>query len=130
MNSKLLFLAGCIPTRLLLAFLAYYFLNLKTQNKNLLFILSIITFLIGLSFIIIYEKGWRKTGLETGGKEIWWNNYRPVHGIIYLIFSILTFIYILNISNPSYSILKHIWLLLLLDVLIGIFAFSKHYKYI
>lgn len=138
MNSKLLFLLGCIPTRILLVFLAYYFLNnlslsQSSQNKTLTYILSIVTFLIGLSFIIIYEKGWRKTGLETGGKEIWWNNYRPIHGTIYLTFSILSFIYILNSSKESTSILKHlkhIWLLLLLDVLIGLFAFSKHYNYI
>ena len=128
MNSKLLFLIGCIPTRLLLAFIAYYSLNYDSKySNNLKYILTIITFLIGISFIIIYEKGWRKKGVETGGKEIWWNNYRPIHGSIYLIFSILSLLYIIK---PSYSILKHIWILLLLDVLIGLFAFSKHYNYI
>jgi hypothetical protein len=128
MNSKLLFLAGCIPTRLLLTFLAYYSLNFEFKHdKTLKYILTIITFLIGISFIIIYKKGWRKTGPETGGKEIWWNDYRPVHSSIYLTFSILTLLYILN---PSYSYLKHIWILLLLDVIVGIFAFSKHYNYI
>lgn len=128
MNSKLLFLLGCIPTRLFLAFLAYYSLNIDSKHSNTLkYVLTIITFLIGLSFIIIYEKGWRKTGLETGGKEIWWNNYRPIHGFIYLTFSILSMIYIIN---PSYSSFKYIWILLLLDVFIGLFAFSKHYNYI
>jgi hypothetical protein len=128
MNSKLLFLLGCIPTRLFIAFLSYYSLNIDSKYSNILkYILTIVTFLIGLSFIIIYKKGWRKTGLETGGKEIWWNNYRPIHGSIYLIFSVLSMIYIIN---PSYSSLKHIWIILLLDVFIGIFAFSKNYNYI
>jgi hypothetical protein len=128
MNSKLLFLLGCIPTRLFLAFLAYYSLNIKSKYSNSIkYILTIITFFIGLSFIIIYEKGWRKSGLETGGKEIWWNDYRPIHGSIYLTFSIITMMYIIN---PSYSNLKNIWILLLLDVIIGLFAFSKHYNYI
>jgi hypothetical protein len=128
MNSKLLFLIGCIPTRLLLAYLAYYSLNYDSKfSNNLKYILTIITFLIGLSFIIIYEKGWRKTGPETGGKEIWWNDYRPIHGSIYLTFSFLT---LLHILKPSYSCLKYIWILLLLDVLIGLFAFSKHYNLI
>jgi hypothetical protein len=125
MNSKLLFLTGCIPTRLFLAFLAYYSLNIDSKySTNLKYILTIVTFIIGLSFIVIYEKGWRKTGLETGGKEIWWNNYRPIHGSIYLTFSILNILYIIN---PSYSNLKYIWILLLLDVLIGLLAFVKHY---
>jgi hypothetical protein len=126
MNSKLLFLAGCIPARLLLAYIAYYSFNIDSKHSNTIkYILTIITFLIGVSFIVIYEKGWRKTGLETGGKEIWWNDYRPIHGSIYLIFSFLSLIYIIN---PSYSFLKYIWLLLLLDVIIGIIVFSKHYK--
>jgi len=128
MNSKLLFLLGCIPTRILLVFLAYYTLNIHSTYSNILkYILIISSFLIGISFIIIYEKGWRKTGLETGGKEIWWNDYRPIHGSIYLTFAILSILYIIK---PSYSFLKYIWLLLLLDVLIGLFTFSKHYKYI
>ena len=130
MNSKLLFLLGCIPTRLLLVFISYYILNVlnidSKYSNTLKYILSIITFIIGISFIIIYEKGWRKTGLETGGKEIWWNNYRPIHGSIYIIFSILSMI---NIIKPS-NTLKYIWILLLLDVIIGLFAFSKHYNYI
>ena len=128
MNSKLLFLIACIPARLLLMFLAYYSLNIESKYSNSLkYILTIMTFLIGISFIIIYEKGWRKTGLETGGKEIWWNDYRPIHGSIYLTFSILSILYI---QKPSYSYLKYIWILLLLDVIIGLFAFSKHYNLI
>jgi hypothetical protein len=124
MNSKFLFLLGCIPTRLLLVFISYYALN--TDSKYLKYILSIITFIIGISFIIIYKKGWRKTGLETGGKEIWWNNYRPIHGSIYITFSILS---IINIIKPSNN-LKYIWILLLLDIIVGLFAFSKNYNYI
>ena len=25
----------------------------------------------------------RKTGLEVFGDKIWWNNLRPIHGILY-----------------------------------------------
>ncbi len=112
--SKILFLTGCIPIRLLLTYIAYYSYNLK--NDYLRYLLSIISFMIGLSFLIIYTKGWRKTGVETEGREIWWNNLRPIHGFIYISFAIL------NMMNYKYA-----WTLLGVDVIIGLLAFFDHY---
>lgn len=113
--SKSMFLLGCIPIRLLLAYIAH-FLAQNENYKNYKIILSLITFIIGLSFFIIYTKGWRKVGLETEGRPIWWNDFRPIHGVLFISFSIL------NLFN-----VKNSWLLLLLDVILGLIAFSNHY---
>jgi hypothetical protein len=72
--------------------------------------------MIGLSFIIIYLNGWRKTGLETEGRLIWWNDIRPLHGFMFIIFSLLNFL------NFKYS-----WIFLALDLIIGLIAFFYHY---
>jgi uncharacterized membrane protein YfcA len=109
--SKLLFLIGCIPTRLLLAFIAYYI-----DNHPLKKIFALFTLMIGIGFLTIYFKGLRKTGMETEGRPIWWNNLRPVHGFLYILFSIL---YMLNVKNA--------WIILLIDVVIGLIAFINNY---
>jgi hypothetical protein len=81
----LLFLFPCILSRLFLAYLA----NFLTGMFSLL--LSFLLFIIGSGFLIIYFTGMRKTGLETGGKPIWWNNIRPIHGLFYICASLLLF---------------------------------------
>lgn len=117
MNPSLLFFIGCIPTRILLAYLAYLFTTHKNYKKykeyKLLIIL--VTALIGIGFWTIYLKGWRKTGRETGGKLIWWNLLRPFHGSIYLLFALLALM-----GN------ENAWILLAMDVMIGIGAELYH----
>lgn len=116
--SKLLFLLGCIPVRLLMVCFAYYMLNIPEIYKNPLFYLFLsVTFVIGMGFWTIYVMGWRKTGLEVGGKEIWWNHLRPVHGTNYLLFTLF--------AAMGW---KHAWLFLLLDVGIGVGAFFRRYS--
>lgn len=100
----------CILVRLLLVYIA------KTISLEKLIYLGYVTILIAVGFIFIYLTKSRKTGLEVGGKKIWWNQLRPVHGLLYLIFSIGA----LNGYN--------LWYLLLLDVIIGITAYVIHYK--
>lgn len=110
--SKQLFLLGCIPTRILAAYLAFYF----SKNKNISHIIGVLALIISIGFFYIYFTESRKKGIETGGEPIWWNNWRPIHGSIYLLFAILTFS---NVENA--------WILLVLDVLLGLSAFIKHY---
>jgi hypothetical protein len=108
--SKVLFLLGCIPTRIFLTYLAFKYPN------NL--ILSLLTFIIGTGFFYIYITGSRKIGIETEGKPIWWNNLRPFHGTFYLIFSIL------NLVN-----IKNAWIFLAIDTLFGLTAFLNNYYF-
>ena len=108
----LLFLFGCIITRTLFMLIA------KNIPIQYLPYLSIPTFAIGIGFIYIYFSGSRKTGPEVFGEKIWWNNLRPVFGLLYIIFAILAF----------YKY-KYAWVLLLLDVILGLTSFLiYHYR--
>ena len=109
MNNKILFFTGCLPIRLLLTFLAY--ISLRHDYSSLKCILISITFIIGIGFWIIYMKGWRKKGFETLGQPLWWNHLRPLYGTMYLLFSVFALF-------GS----KNAWMILMLDIMIGIIA--------
>lgn len=110
----MLFYLLCIPMRLLIVYLAYILLD---SSSPLFLRYSIIAILavIGTGFWTIYLKGWRKTGPETGGKLIWWNNLRPIHGSLYLLCALLAI----------YGV-KNAWAILLIDVLFGFVASVIH----
>lgn len=107
----LLFLIGCIGVR---SFFVYY---AKITDVNNLKSLAIGTLLVGLSFFYLYFTGVRKTGPEVFGDKIWWNNLRPIHGFLYLLFSYN----ILVLNN------KNAWKILAFDVFIGLFSFLNHH---
>lgn len=107
---KIVFILGCIICR---AIIAYGMSYIPTRFLPYMGTITMIPF-IGFSYI--YLNDLRKVGLETGGKEIWWNDMRPVHGAIYYMFSIMALK-----SN------KHAYLALVLDVIVAIFVFIYHY---
>ena len=114
MNIKLyrifLFIFGCISARIALVIIS------KNINKEYLPHLGFLTLIPAIGFSIIYFLKLRKTGLEVFGDKIWWNSLRPIHSLLYLIFSIMA----LSRNVNAYKIL-------LLDVLIGIIAFLYHH---
>jgi len=114
-KSKRLFFLGCIPVRLLLVYIAYVLL--KNSNKTFLYAFVVITLAIGIGLWIIYLKGWRKTGIETFGQKIWWNTLRPVHGSIYVLFSLAALL--------GY---RDAWVLLLADVCLGVIAELSQFR--
>jgi hypothetical protein len=104
---SIVFLVGCIGTRLALAYLS--FIASKTQ----LFVLGIIGAIISLGFFRIYFGGnLRKTGIETGGTKIWWNHLRPFHGTMYAIFA-----YYALTNNPQLASAT-----IYLDTILGLVA--------
>ncbi len=103
----LLFLVGCIGFRILLVYLA------KTVSKTYLLYMGYIAILIGLGFLMIYFTGMRKTGAETFGDKIWWNDLRPVHGLLYLLFA----------YNAIRGNKEDAWKFLAVDVVIGLVSF-------
>ena len=111
MNSKLMFLLGCIPLRIFFVLLAKYI------KRDYLKYLGYIALLPALGFLTIYLFDLRKTGLETGGEKIWWNNLRVIHGLFYLGFALYA------IKKNKYA-----WIFLLLDVILGMTAFLN-YRY-
>lgn len=106
----LLFIIGCIGSRLLLVYIA------KNISLNLLKYMGYLTLLPAFGFFYIYFTGSRKTGVEVFGDKIWWNNLRPIHGSLYLLFSY-------NAINGN----KNSWIYLLVDVLFGLSAFLIHH---
>lgn len=78
-----MFLLGCIPTRLLVAFI------LSKLSKTHLRIAGLILLIPVFGFMYIYLTGSRKTGPETQGAPIWWNHLRPTHALFYLAAAIM-----------------------------------------
>ena len=108
----LLFLIGCIGVRSILVLLA------KNTSVYVLKILGYLALLPAIGFIYIYLTGSRQTGAEVFGEKIWWNNLRPIHAILYLLFAY-------NAING----VKSAWIYLLIDVVIGLISFLVyHYK--
>lgn len=101
----LLFLFGCIPTRLFITYIA------KTQLQLLKY-MAIPAFIISIGFASIYLFKLRETGREVFGQKIWWNNLRPIHSILWASFAYMAFI-----AN------KEAWKILFIDTILGLIAF-------
>ena len=104
-----LFLVGCMGARIALVWLAYAF-------PAYLPVMGALALIPAAGFLVIWTKGWRKTGAEVFGDRIWWNDLRPVHGMLYAVFAVLA----LQRYRPA-------WIVLLIDVIIGFMAFIWHH---
>ena len=71
-----------------------------------------------IGFIYLYLTGTRKTGPEVFGDKIWWNDLRPIHGLLYLLFAY-------NAINGN----KNAWIYLLVDVIVGLTSFIWFHYY-
>ena len=107
----LLFLGACIPSRLLFAYIA------KTGSLFVKKISALIAFIIASGFLFIYISGTRKSGLETGGQPIWWNQLRPLHALLYYMFALMVFF--INANDA--------WTIIVIDTLIGLLSFIVYH---
>ena len=108
----LLFLGGCIATRSLFVWIA------KTISPKYLPYLGYLALLPAFGFFYIWWTGSRQTGAEVIGARIWWNNLRPIHGFLYLVFAYSA----INMMADSCRYL-------FADVIIGIVSFLIfHYQ--
>ena len=106
----LLFLFGCIVTRLLFVLISYKI------NINYLPYLGYLAILPAIGFMYIYLTGSRKQGPEVFGKKIWWNDLRPIHSMLYFLFAY----YAIQKNKNSYKFL-------LADVILGLIAFTMYH---
>ena len=106
----LMFLVGCMGSRVLFTLLAKYI------DIQYLPILGYIALLPAIGFFYIYVTGSRKTAFEIEGEKVCWNNLRPFHSILYLLFA-------------YNAITKHAnsWKYLALDTSMGLLAFLSHH---
>ena len=112
LNKRMIvFLVGCIGVRLLIALVARWVG--KNANWALPF-MGALALLVSVGFISIFLGDFRKVGREAGGK-IWWNDFRPIHGVMYLLFAIYAF------KRRAYS-----WRVLLVDAIIGLLLWGRH----
>jgi hypothetical protein len=71
-----------------------------------------------IGFFYLFFSGTRKTGMEVFGDKIWWNNLRPIHGSLYLLFAY-------NAITGN----QNAWIYLLVDVIIGLISFLIFHYY-
>ena len=109
-QRMLMFLIGCIGVRSLFVIITKY------VNTQYLKYMGYLALLPAIGFIYIYLTGSRKTGPETFGEKIWWNNLRPIHSMLYFLFAY-------NAINGN----KQAWIYLLVDVLFGLISFLIHH---
>ena len=65
-----------------------------------------------IGFIYLYINDLRQIKGFTGGK-VWWNNYRPLHAVLYLLFALYA------IKKKPFA-----WIVLLIDALIGFMVWA------
>lgn len=101
----------CILIRLLLTYTTY-----KNYNNNYRYLLIIFYLISSIGLLYNYIKNNRIIGVF--GETVWWQNYRLIHSVIYIIVCILLF----------YKY-KCSWKLLLLSVIIAIYGHIKNRYY-
>lgn len=107
----LLFIFGCILMRTIIVIIA-------KDRQEWLPVMGYFSMIIAFGFLFIWSTGARQTGPEVFGGKVWWNDVRPIHGLLYLLFGISAIQ-----QNPNS------WIILLADVLIGATGFLNfHYK--
>jgi len=105
-----LFIFGCIGSRLAFTALSAY------ASNTFLKILGIIALIPVFGWLYIMFIGKRDTGLEVFGEKIWWKDLRPLHTILWAIFSYMA------ISGN-----RKAWMVLFIDTMIGLSAFLIHH---
>lgn len=112
-NRRLvLFLGGCIPIRLSLAYIT------KVVSPKYLKYCALLASFPFVGWLYIYFFKARTTGPEVFGGTIWWNQLRIVHASLYLLFIIFA------LQRKSFS-----YMILLVDALLGLFSFLIYHFY-
>ena len=106
----LLFLLGCIPVRLFIAYSA------KNADPNRLQLYGYVGLLVGLGFLYLWITNSRQTGPEVFGEKIWWTNLRIVHAVLILLFSYFA----INKNKNAYVYLG-------IDAILGLLFFINHH---
>lgn len=109
-KRRVLFIFGCIFLRAMLVIIAKY---IPLRYLHYMGYLGLVP---SIGFLVIYLFGLRKTGGEVFGNKIWWNKLRPIHAMLYIVFSILA----IKKNKKAY-------IPLLIDVNMGLSAFMMYH---
>ena len=105
-----LFIFGCIGTRLSITTISAY------ASNTFLKIIGIGALIPVFGWLYIMFIGKRDTGLEVFGEKIWWKDLRPLHTLLWAIF-----------SYTAISGNRKAWIVLFIDTMIGLSAFLIHH---
>jgi len=105
-RSLVLFLGGCIPVRLNIAYIT------KVISPEYLEYCALFASFPMFYWLYVYFFKERTTGPDVFGGKIWWNHLRIVHAFLYLLFIILA------LQRKTFSYIP-----LLIDALLGLFSF-------
>lgn len=100
----------CILLRSIFVLLAYFL------HPKYVYYMSFPAAFVSIGFFVTYMK-YKPGDLGVFQGNVWWNDLRLIHSIIYGIFAFLAFSY----NKKSYIVL-------FIDVIIGILAFLQNYK--
>ena len=106
----LLFLGICIPLRFVIAYVA------KIIPLKFLPLLGIPFLIFGIVFMYLFLTNSRTTVAETMGDVIWWNDIRPLHAGLHILFAVLAF---RRNTNA--------WKVLIIDAFVGLIAFFAYH---
>lgn len=106
----LLFLIFCIGTRSLITY------SVKVHDKQYKSVLRNILLIPAIGFAYIYANDLRKTGGEVFGDNIWWNDLRPFHSLMYFITA-----YMVQIEHSK------AYFPIALDTLVGLRFFLRYH---
>ena len=106
----LVFFLGCIPVRSALVYMS------RNIDKEHLRWMGYLALLPAIGFMYYFFR-WSDTKGLALFKEIWWNNMRPIHGLLYFAFA----------YYAIYGKRDMAWKTLTVDVILGIVVFLMHY---
>ena len=116
-NRILIFIFICVSVRLFFVYGSYKILHLDNKlhqrNKLLRYLIAVLGFYIGISFVNQYIK---KKPIGGFGGKAYWHPFRIIHGINYIVFGLLCAVNF-----------KKAYLVLLFDVILGILVFINNY---
>lgn len=108
----LVFFLLCIPARLGIAYLSTKLTGDKLKYLGYTFII----FAIGITMIYLRGSKLADSQLKWAGKDkIWWNEYRPLHGLLYLAFGMSA----INMSPDA-------WKPMVADAILGSILFLQN----
>lgn len=105
-HRVLLFLVGCIGSRILFAYIA------KVSPAQYLPWLGFLALIPAVGFFYLFFTGQRVTGKEVFGERIWWTWLRPIHGTLWLLF-----------AYSAFRLDTNAWKYLAIDVVFGLAAY-------
>lgn len=111
----LVFIIACIGMRII------FMLTSKYIDPTYLPYLGIIALMISLSMMYIYLFGSEKAEKQLewlGEDKTWWNQLRPVHSALYLLFAVYAF------KKQSFA-----WIIILIDTIVGFSGWFMHHNY-